>query len=403
MDRSLAGRVAIGRSLGSLSLPRRRPAGRPGARSRTPRRASGRTGGRGLALRSLTAPLRWLGALVCGHRRLRIALLLALVAVPALAAGWLWLRDSSLVAVERVQVSGVHGPEAQAIDAALVGAARHMSTLDVHRGALRAAVAPYRVVREVRGHRELPPRPAHSRRRAAAGGRAGRSPAGARPWRPTASCSARRCCRARCRCSTAVRAARRSDRRRGSACGSLLAGLPDRARRGARPAGRARSSRVFTGPNGVRWRCATACSSTSATRAVPTPSGCRSARVLADPSSAGASYVDVRVPERPAAGFAGRGRARSAGERHAGERLGRLDAPRPNSPQSSPPRSAARAPRSAAATPGKSSEASSRHDRPERRPAPPAQAAPPRGPRKRPASSPAASPATHSGPGRLTV
>jgi len=28
------------------------------------------------------------------------------------------------------------------------------------------------------------------------------------------------------------------------------------------------------------------------------------ARVLADPSSAGAAYVDVRVPERPAAGFA---------------------------------------------------------------------------------------------------
>jgi hypothetical protein len=31
------------------------------------------------------------------------------------------------------------------------------------------------------------------------------------------------------------------------------------------------------------------------------------ARVLADPSSAGASYVDVRLPERPAAGFAGTG------------------------------------------------------------------------------------------------
>ena len=28
------------------------------------------------------------------------------------------------------------------------------------------------------------------------------------------------------------------------------------------------------------------------------------ARVLADPSSAGATYIDVRVPERPAAGFA---------------------------------------------------------------------------------------------------
>ena len=50
------------------------------------------------------------------HRRLRIALLAVLVALPLLAGGWLLLRNSSFVAVEHVRVSGLHGPEAQAID-----------------------------------------------------------------------------------------------------------------------------------------------------------------------------------------------------------------------------------------------------------------------------------------------
>jgi cell division septal protein FtsQ len=59
------------------------------------------------------------------------------------------LRHSPLVSVRHVQVTGVHGPEAAAIEAALVAAARHMSTLDVRPGTLRAAVAPFRVVREV--------------------------------------------------------------------------------------------------------------------------------------------------------------------------------------------------------------------------------------------------------------
>src|SRR5665213_708336 len=74
------------------------------------------------------------------HRRLRLVLLGLLVAPPMLAGGLL-LRDSSLSSVERVRVSGVHGADARAIEAALAGAARHMSTLDVHPAALRAAVA----------------------------------------------------------------------------------------------------------------------------------------------------------------------------------------------------------------------------------------------------------------------
>ena len=55
-----------------------------------------------------------------------------------------------------MRVSGVHGPEAKAIDAALARAARQMSTLDVRTGALNAAVAPYRVVREVRATASFP-------------------------------------------------------------------------------------------------------------------------------------------------------------------------------------------------------------------------------------------------------
>ena len=58
-------------------------------------------------------------ALLPGDRappRLRSCCSAALVALPLLAGGWLWLRNSSLVAVEHVQVSGVHGAEAHAIE-----------------------------------------------------------------------------------------------------------------------------------------------------------------------------------------------------------------------------------------------------------------------------------------------
>ena len=53
------------------------------------------------------------------------------------------LKDSSLVSVRHVQVTGVHGPEAGAIRAALVAAARRMTTLDVRSGTLRSAVTPF--------------------------------------------------------------------------------------------------------------------------------------------------------------------------------------------------------------------------------------------------------------------
>jgi cell division protein FtsQ len=78
----------------------------------------------------------------------------ALVAV--LGGGWLWLRDSSLVAVERVTITGVSGPDAGQIRGALAAAARTMSTLDVHVDRLRTAIAPYPVVRDVQVSAQFP-------------------------------------------------------------------------------------------------------------------------------------------------------------------------------------------------------------------------------------------------------
>ena len=95
-------------------------------------------------------------AAVWQRRHARLALVGVLLALVVLAGGWLLLRDSSFVAVQKVQVSGVHGPQAAAIDAALVQAAHRMSTLDVNSAALRAAVAPFHLVREVRAVASFP-------------------------------------------------------------------------------------------------------------------------------------------------------------------------------------------------------------------------------------------------------
>jgi cell division protein FtsQ len=72
------------------------------------------------------------------------------LAVLALAGGvWVWLRNSSLVAVQRVTIVGVSGRDARQIRAALASAAHNMTTLDVKMSALRTAVAPYPVVKHL--------------------------------------------------------------------------------------------------------------------------------------------------------------------------------------------------------------------------------------------------------------
>jgi cell division protein FtsQ len=73
-----------------------------------------------------------------------------------LLGGWLWLRDSSLVAVTRVTVSGESGPDAAAIRTALIGAAHGMTTLDVSTSQLRTAVSPFPVVEDLRVSTQFP-------------------------------------------------------------------------------------------------------------------------------------------------------------------------------------------------------------------------------------------------------
>lgn len=83
--------------------------------------------------------------------------LAVLVVILALAAGgWVWLRDSSLVAVQRVSIVGVSGRDAHRIRAALGSAARNMTTLDVKLSALRTAVAPFPVVKQLHVSTDFP-------------------------------------------------------------------------------------------------------------------------------------------------------------------------------------------------------------------------------------------------------
>jgi cell division protein FtsQ len=237
-------------------------------------------------------------ALLRAHRRLRNALLCLLASLPLLGGGWLWLRDSPLVAVEHVQISGVAGgPEAGAIEAALTSEARRMSTLDVHTSSLLAAVAPFRMVRAVHvvasfPHRlrisvvEQPPVAAltvGSWRTAVAADGVVLGPALLTSSLPTLEGVAE-----------PVTGARLSS-------AGLLASLTVL---GAAPAPLARFVlRTFTGPMGltVAMRSGLLVYFGDASR--PHAKWLSLARVLADPSSAGASYVDVRLPERPAAGF----------------------------------------------------------------------------------------------------
>lgn len=90
-------------------------------------------------------------------RRLPLrALAIVLAAVSLGAAGWLWLRDSSLVAVREVVITGATSSEQPRVRAALRSAARGMTTLHVDESALRAAVAPYASVAGIRAEADFP-------------------------------------------------------------------------------------------------------------------------------------------------------------------------------------------------------------------------------------------------------
>jgi cell division protein FtsQ len=217
------------------------------------------------------------------------------VVAAVLAGAFFWVRQSSLVAVRTVTITGVTGPDASQIRTALRGAALGMSTVDLNRRRLNQVVAPYPVVHglALRAHfphglrievqEQIPVAvivAGTTRTVVSADGELLAHPAAGAPL-PTIQLP--------------VAPAGTQLRGRGEAQVRLLAAAPYPLL--AKVAGASRSSAhglsvtlrdgpaVYFGDGSrlaAKWRAAVA--------------------VLADPSSAGADYIDVTDPDRPAAG-----------------------------------------------------------------------------------------------------
>jgi cell division protein FtsQ len=287
MDRTIAAGAAAGRLGGAAGGARtRRGAFRPGAGAR----------------RALSSSLAALGA----RRRARLVVICALILVPLLAGGWMWLRHSSFVAVQHVHVAGAHGAQASAIDGALTEAARGMSTLAPDVAKLKAAVARFPQVSDVRADPSFP----HGMRitvieRAAVAALA----VGGDRIAVSADGTA---------LGTSVPSASLP-----AVADDVAPGSGARVRNvlvlqaltvlGAAPGALARlASRAYFSARGltVAMRSGLLVYFGDATR--PHAKWLALASVLADSSSAGALYVDVRSPERAAAGFAAGGGPREA-------------------------------------------------------------------------------------------
>lgn len=251
---------------------------------------AGALGAPGALLRALLGAAR-------SRRRLRIALVAVALALPLLGGGWLWLRHSSFVAVRDVRIEGVHGADAATVEAALAEAARRMSTLDVNVGALRAAVAPLHVVSAVHASARFPhgltidvveQPPVASLdvagvRTALAADGVALGPSLLSASLPTVDGSF---------------APAPGERVHGNSLLEALAVL------GAAPAALApHVERIYMGAHGLTATMRNGLVVYFGNDALAHAKWLSLARVLADSGAAGATYVDVRLPSRPAAGF----------------------------------------------------------------------------------------------------
>jgi len=218
-----------------------------------------------------------------------------LVATALLLGGWVWLRDSSLVAVENVTVTGASGLGAPAVRSSLTGSAQQMTTLNVDRGALTDSVARFPLVKSISVKTDFPHGMTivvHEREPVAALVGAGGAVAVAADGViltgiPSSGLPA-------ISVSSVVRGARVVDPAVSSQV-NLMALAPARIRRDV--------AEVTAGPGGL----------VVALRGGPQlrfGDGKRLAakwlaaeRVLRDPQAAGAGYIDVSIPERPASGM----------------------------------------------------------------------------------------------------
>jgi cell division protein FtsQ len=216
----------------------------------------------------------------------------------ALAGGWLWVRDSSLARVTEVTITGATTSEEGRIVAALEDAARDMTTLHVRHDALESAVAPYPSVAglrvetdfphglaiEVLEHRPVAALDVDGRKVPVSGD--GYVLTGVRADDDLPAI----------RRKTVPPEARVDDSRTRSAL-TVAAAAPE--------ALLERSERLWWGQKGLMLDLREGPPLVFGTPDDATAKWAAAARVLAEPSAAGATYLDLRAPGRVAAGGLG--------------------------------------------------------------------------------------------------
>jgi cell division protein FtsQ len=214
------------------------------------------------------------------------------------AGGWLWLRDSGLAAVTKVHVTGATTSEQSRIRAALDSAAREMTTLHVKHDVLDDAVASYPSVAglrvktdfphamsiEVLEHRPVAALDIDGRRVPVSGG--GIVLTGVRADEDLPSI----------RRNVTPPDGRVTDRRTRDAL-AVAAAAPEQLLE--------RSDRLWWGPRGLTLDLRDGPPLIFGTPEDAAAKWAAAARVLAEPSAAGATYMDLRITGRVAAGGLG--------------------------------------------------------------------------------------------------
>lgn len=227
-------------------------------------------------------------------RRLAVAGLVLAV----LGAGFEWLRESSVVEVREVVVTGIASPQEAKVRAALRSAGTDMTTLHVREDQLRAAAAPYASIADLRVDAELPHKlliEVVEHRPAAvvvAGGQRMAASAGGlllRGVRPEAGLPVVRTDR--------LPEGARLDGRFARSAVAALGGAPRELRD--------RLLRARSGPKGLTLDLRDGPDLIFGSAARIRAKWAAATRVLADSGAAGAVYLDLRIPERPAAGGVG--------------------------------------------------------------------------------------------------
>ncbi len=229
--------------------------------------------------------------------RLRRRLLLAALVTVLLGSLYqFWLRDSAIVAVSDVKVSGLTTKDAPRIQSALAAAAEEMTTLHIRVDELEEAVRQFPIVGAIHVERDFP----HGLRIAVEE----RAPVAlvSVDGAPTAVAGDGTVLRglqppeglALMRMEKPVVDGRVSDPR--TLRGLLVAG--------AAPAGMAqRIERLSEGPEqGIVLELRDGPEIIFGDADLAVEKWTAAARVMADPDAAGATYIDVRLPERPVAG-----------------------------------------------------------------------------------------------------